>query len=174
MSNKIIQEPAFLVRPNPDSETYKEVTEAVTKNGNYCCCALEKTPDTMCMCKAFRDEAEGGFCHCGRFYKVKDYPTITIIHSPEDEEHAIGLASCLTTEGFIVILPLYRDVLHYTQNHEKYRELQKTKIQKADLVFVVNSSEDAMGFLEEEIFWAEELHKKIVYEYTEEVKENEI
>lgn len=173
MSNKIMQEPAFLVRPNPDPDTYKEVTEAITKNGNYCCCALQKTPDTMCLCKAFRDETEGGFCHCGRFYKVKDYPIITMIHAPADEEHAFNLAACLTTTGFIVILPLYLDSLNYSRNQETYRDIQRTKIEKADLVFVINTNAEAVDFLEEEIYWAEELQKKIVYEHNEEVKENE-
>lgn len=174
MSDRIMNEPSFIVKPNPDAETFKEVSDAVRQNNNYCCCAIHKTPDTMCMCKDFRDEAEGGFCHCGRFYKVKDYPTIAIIHAPEDEDYAVGLASSLTTEGFIVLLPLYRDIMNYTRHHEVYRELQKTKIHKADLVFVINTSEEAVGFLEEEIFWAEELQKKIIFERTEEVKENEI
>lgn len=173
MSN-LSKEPNFLVKPNPDKETFDEVSDAVKKNNNYCCCMIEKTPDTMCMCKTFRDLDEGGFCHCGRFYKVKDYPTIAIIHSPEDEDHAAALATSLTVEGFVVILPLYRDFLHYTQNEDIYREVQKTKIHKADLVFVINSNPEAVDFLEEQIYWAEDLQKKIIYEHMEEVKEDEV
>ena len=173
MSDKIIKEPSFVVNKNPDINTFNEISEAVRSNGNYCCCAIEKTPDTMCICKNFREATESGFCHCGRFYKVKDYPIVTIIHTPEDEDHAVTLATSLTTEGFVVILPLYRDILNYTKHSHVYRELQKNKIHRADLVFVINSSEEAMCFLEEEIYWAEELQKKIVYEHNEEVKENE-
>jgi hypothetical protein len=169
----LLKEPNFTVHQNPDKDTFKIISEAIQKNNNYCCCAIERTADTMCVCKAFRENEESGFCHCGRFYKVKDYPVITIIHALEDEEHALDLAYGLSTEGFIVILPFYHDVLYYTHNQDKYRDLQKAKIHKADLVFVINSSESAMRFLEEEIYWAEELQKKILYEHNEEVKENE-
>jgi hypothetical protein len=37
----------------------------------------------------------------------------------------------------------------------------------------MNSNPEAMEFLENDIFWAEELGKKIIYKITEEVKENE-
>lgn len=163
--------PSYIIKPNPDAETFKEVSEAVKDNDNYCCCELVKTEDTKCMCKNFRDMDEGGFCHCGRFYKVVDYPTITIICAPDDHDHALDLAYYLSTEGFVVTLPMYQDALHFMQHEKIYRDLQRTKIHKANLVFVINSSETAMEFLEEEIYWAEELHKKIVYEHNEEVKE---
>jgi hypothetical protein len=52
--------------------------------------------------------------------------------------------------------------------------MQKAKIQKADIILVINSSQAAVDFLEEQIYWAEELQKKIVYEHNEEVKGNEI
>ena len=44
----------------------------VDKNGGYCPCMFEKTPDTKCMCKQFRDQKEPGPCHCGRFEKVRE------------------------------------------------------------------------------------------------------
>ena len=67
MTDKNLKEPSFVVRPNPDKDTFISVSDAVRANNNYCCCAIEKTPDTMCMCKEFREQQEGGFCHCGRF-----------------------------------------------------------------------------------------------------------
>lgn len=167
------KEPTFLIKKNPDSATYDAVTAAVKDNGNYCCCSLQKNPDTLCMCKEFREQQEGGFCHCGRFYKVKDYPTITIICAPEDEDHAIALASGLTTEGFVITLPFYYDSINYSRHISRYQELQRTKIAKADLVFVINSCEEAVEFLAEQIYWAEELSKKIIFEHIEEVKEDE-
>ena len=36
---------------------------------DHCPCSLEKTPDTKCMCKEFREQTEG-MCHCGLFIKV--------------------------------------------------------------------------------------------------------
>ena len=51
-----------------DKEYAKTVLEAIKNNNGYCPCALEKTNDTKCMCKAFR-EMERGVCHCGLYVK---------------------------------------------------------------------------------------------------------
>lgn len=56
---------------NPNEEVYKEVIAEVKANHNYCPCRLEKTPDTKCPCKEFRNSIEPGECHCGAFYKVE-------------------------------------------------------------------------------------------------------
>lgn len=166
--------PTFEIQPNPDQTIFEEVSAIIRKNNNYCCCAIEKTPDSMCMCKSFREQQEGGFCHCGRFYKVQKFPLLTILCAPEDNEHAESLAEGLTRQGFIVMSPMYGDVLSYMKMSDFYNEMQKAKIQKADIILVINSSQAAVDFLEEQIYWAEELQKKIVYEHNEEVKENEI
>lgn len=57
---------------NPNKEEYDEITQAVKDNDNYCPCLLYKNDDTKCMCKAFREQETEGYCHCGRFLKVKD------------------------------------------------------------------------------------------------------
>ena len=46
------------------------IRKALKENGGYCPCMLEKTEDTKCMCKQFR-EMEEGTCHCGLYTKVK-------------------------------------------------------------------------------------------------------
>lgn len=46
--------------------------QAVIDNGGYCPCMVEKTPDTKCMCKDFRDQKEPGPCHCGRYEKYEE------------------------------------------------------------------------------------------------------
>ena len=56
---------------NPDKEYAKELMKAVKANNGYCPCALEKTPDTKCMCKEFRD-MKSGMCHCGLYIKEED------------------------------------------------------------------------------------------------------
>lgn len=56
------------IKQNPDKEYANEVRKKLKDNGGYCPCRLEKTPDTKCMCKEFRDQLERnekGFCHCG-------------------------------------------------------------------------------------------------------------
>ena len=56
--------------PNPNKEEWDEATEAVKANGGYCPCKPMKTPDTLCICKEFR-EGECGLCQCGRFLKIE-------------------------------------------------------------------------------------------------------
>ena len=44
--------------------------KAVALNDGYCPCMVEKSEDTKCMCKEFREQETPGPCHCGRFEKV--------------------------------------------------------------------------------------------------------
>ena len=162
-----------IVRANPNKELYQEITQVIRDNDGYCCCALEKNQDTLCMCKAFQEQEESGFCHCGRFFKVKEYPIITICCAPFDENEANSIAQSFSAQGFVVLTPMFGNELAYTKYKQVYDDLQKDKIYKADLVFVMNSSQKAIDFLEEQIYWMEELQKKIVYQYITEAKNNE-
>ena len=56
---------------NSDKEFVKEMSKAIKDNNGYCPCRIEKTKDTKCMCKEFRDTEEGT-CHCGLFIKYKE------------------------------------------------------------------------------------------------------
>ena len=61
---------------NPDVEVVKEIRKGLEENkaqfgARYCPCRVEHTPDTICMCKEFRDQEEG-MCHCGLYIKVKE------------------------------------------------------------------------------------------------------
>ena len=38
-------------------------------NGGYCPCAIDRTPDTRCPCREFREAKDGTVCHCGRYQK---------------------------------------------------------------------------------------------------------
>lgn len=53
---------------NPDTEMADEVTKVLKANDGYCPCRSDKSPDTVCMCKDFREQ-ESGLCHCGLFVK---------------------------------------------------------------------------------------------------------
>ena len=57
--------------PNPDTEFYNEVAAAIKENNGYCCCAIERSAGTKCMCKDFRLKTEPGMCGCGRYMKVE-------------------------------------------------------------------------------------------------------
>jgi len=60
---------------NPDEAVVATVKEGLKRTGGYCPCRLQKTEDTKCMCKEFReqiaDPAFEGFCHCYLYYKAK-------------------------------------------------------------------------------------------------------
>ena len=56
---------------NPDKEFVADMRKALKENSGYCPCRLQKTEDTKCMCKEFREMNEGT-CHCGLFTKYKD------------------------------------------------------------------------------------------------------
>lgn len=58
------------VKINPDKEYAAEVKKRLKENNGFCPCRLEKTPDTKCMCKEFREQEEG-MCHCGLYIKEK-------------------------------------------------------------------------------------------------------
>lgn len=58
------------VIPNPDSKKYAEMTVAVFENSGFCPCSFERTDDTKCPCKEFREQEEEGLCHCERLLKV--------------------------------------------------------------------------------------------------------
>lgn len=163
----------FTIKPHPNSEIFLEVTNAVKANEGYCCCEIEKNEDTKCMCKNFRDQENPGFCHCGRFFKVKEYPIITILCCPEDSSIADNIADNLAPQGFIILTPHYGCEYNYLKNKDRFDDLQFSQIFKADVIYVMNLSERAMSFLEEQIYWAEDLQKKIIYAYTEGVKANE-
>ena len=57
------------IRLNDDAAYVAEFQQRLKDNDGYCPCQLEKTPDTKCMCKDFREQKELGECHCGLYIK---------------------------------------------------------------------------------------------------------
>lgn len=55
---------------NPDKAKHDEMAKACKDNDNYCPCLIERTKDTLCMCKDFREQTTEGLCHCQRFMKI--------------------------------------------------------------------------------------------------------
>jgi len=56
---------------NPDREIVLDIRERLKANDGYCPCSLLRTPETKCMCKEFREMAEGE-CHCGLYIKKRN------------------------------------------------------------------------------------------------------
>lgn len=59
------------IKKNPDEAYVEEVMAKLKDNDGYCPCKLQKTPETKCMCKEFRD-AKSGMCHCGLYIKEEE------------------------------------------------------------------------------------------------------
>lgn len=53
-----------------NKELENEIRGKLKANGGYCPCRIDKTPDTKCMCKEFRDNISNEIeceCHCGLY-----------------------------------------------------------------------------------------------------------
>ena len=64
------------VRFNEDAELVAQIKEGLKRKGGYCPCRLQKTEDTKCICREFREQIVDpefeGYCHCLLYYKSKD------------------------------------------------------------------------------------------------------
>lgn len=62
-----------MVRLNENPEIVKNIREGLKRTGGYCPCRLDRTEDTKCMCREFRDQIADpdfeGYCHCLLYYK---------------------------------------------------------------------------------------------------------
>ena len=63
-------------RLNEDAEVVRTVREGLKRPGGYCPCRLQRTEDTKCICKEFREQLADpdfeGYCHCMLYYKPKE------------------------------------------------------------------------------------------------------
>ena len=63
------------IRYNENTEIVEIVKEGLAKSGGYCPCRRERTEDTKCMCREFREQIADpnyeGYCHCMLYYKEK-------------------------------------------------------------------------------------------------------
>lgn len=63
------------VRLNEDAAVVAAVREGLMRTGGYCPCVRERSEDTKCMCREFREQIKDpnfeGYCHCMLYYKEK-------------------------------------------------------------------------------------------------------
>ena len=54
-----------------DKDLVAEIREAIKGNNGYCCCAIQKVPESKCPCESFRQMLQEGrvgeTCHCGLY-----------------------------------------------------------------------------------------------------------
>ena len=154
----------FDIKQNPNEEELKDIIEAVDANDGYCPCALTKDDDTKCMCKTFRDDENTDFCHCGRFYKIKNYETLALIGDVSSEESTdgyMGWYERLMYQDFMVLgIPLNLYDIHY--DSEKYKNLCKSIIAKSDAVVTIGINQALYPVANELIEWATAIGKKVL------------
>ena len=63
---------------NPDTKFVKEMWAAIRENNGYCPCRIEKTPDTKCMCKDFREMEDAKDGKAVRDYMDKNQRLILV------------------------------------------------------------------------------------------------
>ena len=158
----------YKVSQSPNLNHRLLIEEAIKNNDGYCCCALEKTIDTKCMCKEFKEMDSTGFCHCGRFYKTMKAPIVTLCGSTKFKEEFMRVQKELTLKGYIVLsVGCFghsgdEEVL-VEETKEMLDELHKAKIAMSDEIFVINVDGYIGESTRSEIEWAEQLVKKINY-----------
>ena len=63
------------IRLNENAEVVATVKEGLKRTGGYCPCVRERSEDTKCMCREFREQVKDldfeGYCHCMLYYKEK-------------------------------------------------------------------------------------------------------
>ena len=63
------------IRLNENKEIVDIVKQGLKESGGYCPCRRERTEETKCMCKEFREQIADpnfeGLCHCMLYYKEK-------------------------------------------------------------------------------------------------------
>lgn len=63
------------VRLNEDAAVVAAVREGLKRTGGYCPCVRERSEDTKCMCREFREQIKDpnfeGYCHCMLYCKEK-------------------------------------------------------------------------------------------------------
>ena len=154
----------FDIFKNPNEEEYNEITEAVKVNDNYCPCLSYKDEDTKCMCKNFRDSKDTDFCHCGRFYKVKNYETLALLGDVSEEDRTVTYMDwfgSLTHQNFIVLgIPL--DLYNVNCGSEKHLNLCKAIVAKSDALVTLGIDQQLYPIANELIEWASSIGKKIL------------
>lgn len=57
------------IKVSDNKEVVNAIREGLKRTGGYCPCLVERSEDTKCLCKAFREQQTPGLCHCGLYEK---------------------------------------------------------------------------------------------------------
>ncbi len=152
---------------NVSEEEAQEIKEKIKENGGHCLCAIQKSMDTKCMCKDFRDKTENGYfgeCGCGLY---KSIPTIVYLcgDTARYYQDFIRWHGYFSQEGMIVLMPGQFSLTH-PDSHEASTNIANTNEQKlhfSDVIFVIDKYGNVDEDMNKTIQFAKKNGKKIMY-----------
>lgn len=59
----------YTVVKNPDLEYVRNLKKKIKANNGFCPCQMEKSEDTKCPCKVFRETQD---CMCGLYIRIPE------------------------------------------------------------------------------------------------------
>lgn len=151
---------------NKDENTVKELEEQIKKNGGHCLCTLDKSMDTKCMCKDFRDKIKNGYfgeCACGLY---KSIPTIIYIcGDTRYSEDFLYWNGYFSRQSMLVLMPGSLSTSYCTTEEEatNLNNINEQKIQFSDMVFIIDKYGRIPSYVEKTIQSAKKNGKKIIY-----------
>ena len=158
----------FIILPNPDFIHRKEIEELIKNNDGYC--ITQKQDDsTKCVCEEFKNQDFSGLCKCGQYYKVLKAQKVCLCGDNQSKINILRIARKLALEGYMVltsILFFYNNTINGMTQEEQYlNEIHKAEIAEADLIYVIPPAKEqpVSDFTKQEILWATQLGKKIIY-----------
>ena len=157
----------YATRTNPDFVFRKSIEEQIKQNNGYCISTMIHDDSKKCMCEEFKNQKHTGWCRCKLYYKILLSPKVCLCGSTQFKEQFLKVARDLTLEGYIVTMPgifVHSDNEEISQEEKDYLdEVHKTKIEDADLVYVINPDGYIGNSTRDEILWAQSLGKEIKY-----------
>ena len=151
---------------NLNKEEAKKLEEEIKLNGGHCLCAVQKSMDTKCMCKEFRDKINEGYfgpCACGLY---KSIPTIVYIYgNMYYVEDFLQWNAYFSQRGMIVLLPgrLGQSQPDNLEASNNLININTQKIQFSDIVFIIDKYGKIDEITDKVIKEAKKSGKKILF-----------
>lgn len=150
---------------NSNEELVNNIKAKIKENNGYCPCAIEKTADTKCICKNFRDKCARGYlgeCDCGLY---KSIPSLLYLCGDINyKDKFIAWYNFFSKQGYLVFFPSLLSPEKLTDEQiVNLENINKQKITFADTIFVIDMYGKIDPNTQKIIEEAKKAGKKIMY-----------